>query len=198
VAVLGTKPAKEVEHLSGLADGLPDIAKRVASDVHVTLDEIAKLGLQIHGAVELVVAKRFLDAVLDDIRRGLGHADDGEVVLGNGVVEPAKKTLVHKLPVAITALGRGWRGGEMIAKTELANERIEESAPLGIVGFGELNNDRNMRFYVDSLEDGGGGRTDVGGGRAGVRLATSRRGGRRLDVGDIGVEKGIVFHSDGS
>jgi hypothetical protein len=65
VAVLGTKPTKEVEHLAGLADGLPDIAKRVselleaavvASDVHVALNEIAKLGLQIHGAVELVVS----------------------------------------------------------------------------------------------------------------------------------------------
>ena len=84
VAVLGAEPAEKVEHLAGLADGLTDVVKSigellemagVAGDVHVALNEVAELGLQVHGAVELVVAQLVLDAVLDDVRGGLGHAD---------------------------------------------------------------------------------------------------------------------------
>jgi hypothetical protein len=36
----------------------------------------------------------------------------------------------------------------MIAKAELANGRVEESAPLSIVGLGELKDNGNVGFYV--------------------------------------------------
>jgi hypothetical protein len=98
--------------------------------------------------VELVVAELVLDAVPNDLRGGLGHTDDGEDVLGDRVVELAEKALVHNLPFAIAALGRGWRGSEMIAEAKLADERIKESAPLSIVGLGELKDNGNVGFYV--------------------------------------------------
>jgi hypothetical protein len=117
-------------------------------DVHVALDEIAELGLQIYGAVELIVTELVLDVVPNDVRGGLGHTDDGEDILGDRVVEPAEKALVHNLPFAIAALGRGWWGSEMIAEAKFADERVEESAPLGIVGLGELKDNGNVGFYV--------------------------------------------------
>ena len=91
VAVLGAEPAEKVEHLAGLADGLTDVVKSigellemagVAGDVHVALNEVAELGLQVHGAVKLIVMELILDGGPDEVGGGLGYTDDGEDLFG--------------------------------------------------------------------------------------------------------------------
>lgn len=63
--VLGVEPAEEVEHLAGVVDRLADVAKSISEllevpgvlgHVHVTLDKVAELGLQVDCPMELVVA----------------------------------------------------------------------------------------------------------------------------------------------
>jgi hypothetical protein len=164
--VFGVQAGKKIEHLARLTNRLPNVPKRVGEllevagvlgDVHVALDKIAVLGLQVHGAVKLVVAELILDGVPDEVGGGLGHADNGEDLFGDGVVEPAEDALIEDALVRITVLDRGRRRGKMNTEIELPDESIEEGAPLGVVGFGELKDDGNMGFDIHCLKDSGGG-----------------------------------------
>ena len=47
-------------------------ATRVLGGVHVTVDKIAVLSLQVHGVVKLVVAELVVDGGPDLVHRGLG------------------------------------------------------------------------------------------------------------------------------
>jgi hypothetical protein len=74
---------------------------------------------------------------------GFRNADDDENVLGDGVVEPAKKALVYHASLRILALCRGWRGRKVGAKPKLPNESVKETTPLGVDGLGNVENDGN-------------------------------------------------------
>ena len=80
-------------------------------------------------------------------------------------------------------------------KIELAEESIEETAPLVIVGIGEFEDDRNMGFYVNGLKDGDG-RSRDGGNGAGVGQAVERGVGG-VAVGTVGIEERIEVHEEG-
>lgn len=115
----------------------------------------------------------------------------------DGVVQPAKNALVQDAPVCVAALRLGRRGGQVIGEPKFANEGIKELTPLGIVGFGELEDDGNVGFYVDCLEDGSGGSGDDrgGAGKGGIR----GRGGYRgmLAVREVAVEQWVDVHGSG-
>jgi hypothetical protein len=117
VSVLGIETTEKVKHLTCLVDGLADVAECVGellepagvlSHVHVSLDEVAELGLQVDSAVELVVAELVLDGDPDGVGSWHGDADDGEDVFGDGVVQPTEQVLVDDAPIGITTLSGGW------------------------------------------------------------------------------------------
>jgi len=95
------------------------------------------------------------------------------------------------MPIGIMALLGGWRRGDVGGEAEHAEEGVEEAAPFVIVRCGELENDGNVGFDVDSLKNCGGRR--VGGG------IVADRGGEGDFGGVVGVrraktEEGIVVH----
>jgi hypothetical protein len=123
VPVLGVEAAEEVEHLTGLADELTNITKgirqlleapSVLCDIHVALHQIPKFHFQVDCPVELIVTELLLDAGPDDVRRWLGNTDDGEDILGNGVVDPAEDALVDDAALQIAGLRWGRRRGELV------------------------------------------------------------------------------------
>jgi hypothetical protein len=63
-------------------------------------------------------------------------------------------------------------------EAELAEDRVEEAAPLGVVGFLEVEEDRNVVADVKLLDDRGGGRGDDDV-RDTVGVAIAIRGGGR-------------------
>ena len=118
VAVLGTEPTQHVEDLARLAHRLADIAESIGElleapgvlgDVHVALHQIAELRLEVHGAMQFVVAKLLADGLPDAVRRSLGCVDDVAHVLGDGDIEPADDALVDDDLVRVVALLRGRR-----------------------------------------------------------------------------------------
>ena len=168
----------------------------VLSHVHVALEKVAEFGLQVDGAVELVVAELSFDRGPDDVGVRLGDADDGEDILGNGVVQLAKDALVEETPFGITALLGGWGRGEVSGVAKLADERVEEGAPLGVVGLGELEHDGNVGLDVHHLENGERGSWDSRS-RAGVGVTGDGGGGGRVGVRDVGIEEWIGVHGSG-
>jgi hypothetical protein len=74
------------------------------SNVHVALDKVAVLSLQVHGAVEFVVAELGMDGSPDRVRRGLGGAHDGAYVFVDGDVDPGQDALIQDDLVGVTAL----------------------------------------------------------------------------------------------
>ena len=158
----------------------------ILSNVHVTLDEVAELSLEVNGAMQLIVAKLSLDGGPDDVGVWLADADNGEDVLGDGVVQPAENTLVEETPFGITALLGGLGRGEVVAEAELADECVEEGATFGVVGLGELEHDGNMGLDDHCLENSGGWSGDSWG-SAGVGFDGGGRGGGG-GVGDVAVK----------
>jgi len=82
---------------------------------------------------------------------GFWNANNGANVLGHGIVEPGKDALVDHDPLVITAVCAGWRGREVRTETKFANESIEETAPLDVVGLNNVEFDRDVGFDVDGF-----------------------------------------------
>jgi hypothetical protein len=193
MAELGVEATKHVEHLACLPDRLPDVAQSVGKlfeatgvggDVHISLNETAELSFEVNGTVQLVVPELLGDGGPDDVGGGARNTDEGTDILGHRVVQPTEDALVAHDPLAITAVLGSWPGGEMRTEAKLSDERIKEGTPFGVVGVNEIKLDGNVRFDVDSLEDGrrghsDGGRNIIDGGSEGV-FGASIRG-----VGDI-------------
>lgn len=116
VAILGAESAKHVQDLTGLANGLADVAEGIGEllqlvgvlrDIHVALKQTPELRLQVDSTVELIITELIMDRIPDDVRRSFGGADDGADVFGNRIVEPAKETLILHDPIWITEVGGG-------------------------------------------------------------------------------------------
>jgi hypothetical protein len=97
MAVPRTEAAEEVENLTGLGDGMADVAQiigealelgAVVVDAQVTLLDAAELRLEVDSTLELVVAEERLDVAPEGERRGVRLVDDVEDGLLDGVVEP--------------------------------------------------------------------------------------------------------------
>jgi hypothetical protein len=123
----------------------------VRLDVHVSLNQVAELGLEVDSSVQLVVSELILDRVPDGERRCLGSTHDRPNVLGNGVVEPAQDALVHHDPLRIATVGGGRRRSEVGAEPELADEGVEEASPLGVVRLVEVEFDGDVSPDIDRL-----------------------------------------------
>lgn len=143
--------------------------------------------------MKLVIPELVMDRVPDSVRRGLGSADDGANVLGDGVIEPADDALVDHGPLAITAVGSGRRRGETRADAKFADECIEKAPPLGVIRLGDVKLDGDVGLDVDGLQHGG--RERRGGSSVGFGI---EGGGRGLDVRYVGVEKRVGVHSSRS
>lgn len=127
----------------------------------------------------LVVAEE----VLDGLPHGGGGAargyDDAEYLLGDGAVDPGEDSVVHLSLVGVD----GWRGGA--CRREVVRQ-LEEGTPMGVVGLGEVEDDRDKRLDVDGdglgpklgtgclgyFSSGGGG-----GGSASGGVVLSHQGG---------------------
>jgi len=108
---------------------------------------------------------------------------------------PVEDALTEDAPVRITALDRVRRRGMLITEIELPDESIKKGAPLGVVGFGKLEDDGNVGFDVHRLKDSswwsGKGRRAAGG-------SISVDGGvGGTVVGEIGLEKWVDIHGYG-
>ena len=57
-------------------------------------------------------------------------------------------------PVRIAAIVGGWRGRKVGAEADVADEGVEEAAPLSVVRFGVVELDGDMRLDVHRLQDG--------------------------------------------
>jgi hypothetical protein len=140
-----------------------------------------------------IVAELLLDRMPDEVGGWLRDANDGEHLLGDAVVEPAKNTLVHNAPIGIATLSGGRRRGEMIAEAEFSDEGVEERSPLGIVGLSEFKHHWNVGLDINCLEDGGGRSLDDSAGE-GVAVDRGRRGGVGVSIGQIRVEEWVAIH----
>ena len=118
VAILGAQPAQHVQDLAHLPHWLADIAERIGElleasgvlgDVHIALDHVPKLYLQIDSAMELIVTELIVDSDPDAVRGRLRMAYDVAHILGDGVVQPTQDALINHTPIGIMALVGGWR-----------------------------------------------------------------------------------------
>jgi hypothetical protein len=171
MSVFGREAAEHVEDLGGLTHWLPNVAQGiretlefagVSSDVHVPLNQVAKLRFKVDGTMELIVAELSMDNAPNLVGRGLGGAHDGTNVFRHGVIEPAEDAVVSHGPIGITTIVRGWRGGEVGFESKLADDSVKEFTPFGIVGLEEIKLDWNMMADVHSLENSGGRGLDNG------------------------------------
>jgi hypothetical protein len=203
VAILGGETPEHVEDLRRLTHRLADIAQRVGEllqlagvglDIHVALDQALELGLQVNSAVKLMVPELIMDRVPDGVGRSLGGTNNGTHILGDSIVQPAKDTLIYHGPLGITAVGWSRSKRKMGADAKLSNERIEETPPLGVVRFVDVELDRDVGLDVDGLQNVGG----KGGCSGSIGLAGISGGGIGLDIRDIGVEEGVRVHEIGS
>jgi hypothetical protein len=199
VVILGGETPEHVEDLRCLAHKLADITQRVGEllqlagvglDIHVALDQAPEFSLQVNSAVKLMAPELIMDRVPDGVGRSLGGTDNSTHIFGDSVVNPAKDTLIYHGPLGITAVGCSRSRRKMGADAKLPNERIEETPPLGVVRFVDVELDRDVRFDVDGLQNvGGKGRCSGSIGFAGVS-----GGGIGLDIGDVGVKEGVRVH----
>jgi hypothetical protein len=106
----------------------------VVVDGHVTLIQIAELGLVEDDTLEFIVVEEVVDgrpqregvslALLIDNLQDLARAS-GE--------DPVNNALIDLLPIAITLdEGRGYR--DVAVEPKLAERGVEEHAPVGVVG----------------------------------------------------------------
>ena len=138
----------------------------------------------------LVVAEE----VLDGLPHGSGGAarghDDAEYLLGDGAVDPGEDSVVHPSPVGVD----GWRGGacrrEVVRQLELAGGNLKQSTLVGVVGLGEVEDDRDERLDVDG--DGLGPK--LGTGCLGCSGCFSSGGGRGRGRCSGG---GVLSHQEG-
>ena len=90
------------------------------------------------------------------------------------------------------ALGDGRRGTDEVIEPKLAEDGLEENAPLPIVRRGEVEEDGNMRADVHLLHDGGRSRLRSvgkrlrGDGGAGGGVRRRRHGGASRHAGRSG------------
>jgi hypothetical protein len=78
-----------------------------------------------------------------------------------GVEDPVDDAGIHQLPLGVAVR---YRGGStnMAGEPELAEDRIQETTPLGVVALVEIKSDGDMGTDVDDLDDrGGGGRRRI-------------------------------------
>jgi hypothetical protein len=86
-------------------------------------------------------------------------ADGFEDALGDCSEDPVDDASIHHAPLTITVSIRGSRM-DMALEAELAEGGVEEVAPLAIVGFIHVEDDRDMVADGDALDLGGRGRDD--------------------------------------
>lgn len=185
VAVRRVQPAEEIEDLARLGDGVTDVAKRVGelleasavlADRHVALMKGTELSFDVDRALEFVVTKETFDVVPDEVRRGTRLVDDVKHILGDGVVDPVHDAVVEHVPLGVAVIQR-WRRAHMSLEAEFAEDRVEGAAPLAVVGFSDVKENRYMRPDVDSLNNSSGGRLrSVDGEIAGRAGGVARRG----------------------
>jgi hypothetical protein len=122
VAVLGGKPTKQVQNLRRLAHRLTDVAKCVGEeleaagiggDVHVALDQVAKLGLEVDDTMKFVVAELGTNSLPDLVGVVLGAADKSTNVRGDGVEQPGNDALINHPPFRIASVVSGGSGSEV-------------------------------------------------------------------------------------
>jgi hypothetical protein len=146
--------------LGSFAHGLTDVAQsireafefaRVGCDVHVSLNQVAKLSFKVDGTVELIIAELGMDGAPDFVGEGFGGAHDGADIFGHGVVKPAADAVISHGPVGIVAICGGGCDSEVGGEPKLANEGVKELSPFGIVGLRETKFDGNMMADIDGL-----------------------------------------------
>jgi hypothetical protein len=117
-------------------------------DGHVTLIQVAELGLVEDGALECVVVEEVVDGRPQ--REGVGLAllmdDLQDLVRANGE-DPVNNALINLFPIAI-ALDERRRSEDVAVEPKLVERGVEEHAPVRVVGVGELQGDRNVSMNV--------------------------------------------------
>lgn len=166
VAVLGVEASDQIEHLARLGHRLADVTEVVEKLLEVggvlghgevTLLETAEFGLVVDDVLDLVVVEDAFDISLDGECKGVWFVDDVEDVLGDVVVDPVDHAVVDHAPLGVT-LSHGRRRFDVVGDDEFAEDGVEETPPLAVVGRVEVEGDRHMVTDVDGLEDGGRGR----------------------------------------
>ena len=84
----------------------------------------------------------------------MGLVDDVEDGLEDGGVDPVDEAVINHAPVG-GALRHRHRRPNVVLQPEFAENRVEEGAPLGIVGFLKVEDDGDVGADVHRLEDGG-------------------------------------------
>jgi hypothetical protein len=151
--------------------------------------------LQVHHALEFIVAEQAFDVVPDCEGGGARFIDGVEDTFGDRRVEPIGDAMVVHHPIGVALVDR-WRGEDMGLEAELAEDGVDESSPLVVVGLLDVEDDGHMGTNVHLLDQGCQGRwrgDDVGGvrGSRGARRrghGSESRGGRRqiCEFGSLG------------
>ena len=158
--------AKQIQHLAGLGDGVADVAQAIGEllqlgavvrDAEVALNDAAELGLKENRALHLIVAEEALDVRPDGERRGIGLVDEVEDALVDGGVDPIGEGAVDLTPLGIAFVE--WRRRANVAdEAKLAEDGVEQAAPLAVVGVEEVEEDGDVVADVDRLNHGEGSR----------------------------------------
>jgi hypothetical protein len=201
----GIQTTEKVKNLTGLGDGMANIAQivdevfelgAVVVDAHVALLKTAKLGFEIDGTLELVVAEQSLNVTLESKGRVMWLMNNVEDRFLDSVVKPIDDAMIDLSPFR-RALSKRRRGANMVGDAKFAKDGLEKAPPLAIVGFLELKEDRDMRTNVHHLKNSGRNGLGIelavgvrsGGGHGGRRNRGSWRCRRceskRIDQGGI-------------
>jgi hypothetical protein len=143
--------AQDVEHERAVRDGLAKIGEGVGETLHFAavgvdgegaLGERAELSVDEHGARRAVVEELLLETEPGDTGSDVvAVVDYVEKVGGDGVEEPGQHHAVHAAPRRV---GEARRIAEdMVLQGETAEDEEDIAAPLGEVGFLEVQSHRN-------------------------------------------------------
>jgi hypothetical protein len=141
----------DVEHERVVRDGLAKVSECVGEALHLAavdvdgegaLGECAELDVDEHGARRAVVEELLLEAKPGDMASdAVAVMDDVEQVGGDGVEEPGHHHAVHATPRGV---GEARRIAEdMVLQGEAVEDEEDVAAPLGEVGFLEVQSNRN-------------------------------------------------------
>lgn len=122
----------------------------VVRDGEVPLNNTAELGLEKNYVLHLIIAEKTFNVGPNDGGRSIRLVNKIKGTLGDSCVRPICEATIDLRPLSVP-IDR-WRRVDMASKTEFAKDRIKETAPLAVIGFEEVELDRNMNANVHGLQ----------------------------------------------
>ena len=116
-----------------------------------------KFSLEVDSLLKFIVEEEPFDLVPQGEGGEVRLVDDAEDGFGYGVRYLVDDAWIHQLPLAIVLSHRSGRAN-VWREPKLAEGRVKETPPLGVVALIKIEGDGDMVMDVDGLQNGGSGR----------------------------------------